>query len=69
LECELKMSHILCSLYLFFDMREKVWKGISLNYTIPEQTWERTQYSTELCQISTNTVLMLMRLTMALRVS
>jgi hypothetical protein len=26
------MSHILCSLYLFFDMREKVWKGISLVY-------------------------------------
>jgi hypothetical protein len=24
------MSHIICSLYLFFDKREKVWKGISL---------------------------------------
>ncbi len=30
MDCELKMSHITCSLYLFFDMWEKVWKGISL---------------------------------------
>ncbi len=27
------MSHIISSIYLFFDMREKVWKGISLVYT------------------------------------
>ncbi len=33
MDCELKMSHIICSLYLFFDMREKVWKGISLKNT------------------------------------
>jgi hypothetical protein len=26
------MSHIISSIYLFFDMREKVWKGISLVY-------------------------------------
>jgi hypothetical protein len=31
------MSHIICSLYLFFDKREKVWKGISLINTAQQR--------------------------------
>ncbi len=40
MDCELKMSYIICSLCLFSDMREKVWKGISLINSKKER-WEK----------------------------
>ncbi len=42
------MSHIKCSWYLFFDMREKVWKGISLLSTQPHNSRSNSEKKTSL---------------------
>jgi hypothetical protein len=50
LNCELKMSYIICSLYLFYDTEEKVWKGISLLYYKQKNNFPRNAWTSMECK-------------------